>query len=92
LVRKTKLIIMETTDNRASLFELEEIYKYTGLIDALDRDVIKKVIENQHEEANKFHKEFLRLVAQEVDHKLNKAEFTVLKNKLIKEIDAFLAN
>ncbi len=81
---------METIDNRASIFELEEIFKYKDLIEASDRDTIKQIIFNTKDESSVLHKEFLRLVAQEVDHKLNKAEFQVLKNKLISEMKQFL--
>ncbi len=83
---------METIDNRESLFELDEIYKYKDLIDSSDKDVIKKIIFDKDEEANRLHLEFIRLVTQEVDHKLNKAEFKVLKDKLIRDMTTYLGN
>ena len=83
---------METVDNKGHLFELDEIYKYKDLIESSDRDVIKKIIFSNSEEATAFHSEFLRLVTQEVDHKLNKEEFNVLKRQLIRQMEAYLEN
>ncbi|MDG1477288.1 MAG: hypothetical protein P8Q14_09085, partial [Vicingaceae bacterium] len=76
---------MRTVDNRSALFELNEIYKYKDLIELEDKEVIKKIICDVSESSNDLHNEFLRLVKQEVDHKLNKSEFKVLKDKLIRE-------
>jgi hypothetical protein len=81
---------METVDNRGSIFELNEIYKYKDLIELEDKATIKAIICDVSNESNALHKEFLRLVAQEVDHKLNKAEFKVLKDKLIKDMNTHL--
>ena len=83
---------MEAIDNRASLFELKEIYKYKDLIDADDMTVIKEVICKTDEQSDRLHQQFLKLVADEVDHQLNKTEFTVLKDKLIVEMKNYLAN
>ena len=82
---------MEAIDNRSSIFELEEIYKYKDLVELEDKVVIKAIICDVNESSNNLHKEFLRLVAQEVDHKLNKDEFKVLKDKLIREMKAHLS-
>lgn len=81
---------MDTIDNRSSIFELEEIYKYKDLIELEDKEIIKRIICDINEGSNDLHKEFLRLVAQEVDHKLNKSEFKVLKDKLIRDMKAYL--
>jgi len=83
---------METIDNRGAIIELDEIYKYKDLIEASDRDVIKKIIFDSNEASEKFHQEFLRLVTQEVNHQLNKEEFKVLKNQLIRQMEAHLGN
>jgi len=40
---------METIDNRGAIIELDEIYKYKDLIEASDRDVIKKIIFDSNE-------------------------------------------
>lgn len=82
---------METIDNRASLFELKEIFKYKDLIDANDMAVIKEVICKAEDQSDALHHEFLKLVADEVDHQLNKAEFTIKKDELITEMKAYLA-
>ncbi|MFB0923987.1 MAG: hypothetical protein QMB65_01685 [Vicingaceae bacterium] len=81
---------METVDNRDAIFKLEEIYKYKDLIESSDRDLIKSIIFDNTEGATKLHQEFLRLVGQELDHKLNKEEFKVLKDQLMREIKKFL--
>jgi hypothetical protein len=83
---------METIDNRAILFELEEIFKYKDLIDVTDRDVIRAIIFDKGEQSTVIYNNFLKLVADEVDHRLNKAEFIVLKDKLILEMKAYLEN
>tara|TARA_B100000809_G_scaffold242472_1_gene266584 strand:+ start:2049 stop:2300 length:252 start_codon:yes stop_codon:yes gene_type:complete len=83
---------METVDNRDAIFKLEEIYKYKDLIESSDRDLIKSIIFKNGEESTKLHQEFLRLVGQEVDHKLNKEEFKVLKDQLMREMKKFLEN
>jgi hypothetical protein len=82
---------MEAIDNRASLFELKEIYKYKDLIDINDMAVIKEVVCKTDEQSVDLHQEFLKLVADEVDHSINKAEFTVLKNELITKMEKYLA-
>ena len=74
---------MEKIDKRSSIFELEEIYKYKSLIERSDRDVIKEVIYDNDEESEALYDEFLKLVAMEVDHELNKTEFYDLKDELI---------
>jgi len=81
---------METIDNRESIFELEEIYKYKDLIEQEDKNIIKAIICNSSKESNALHKEFLRIVYQEVDHKLTKVEFKVLKTKLMKDMKAHI--
>ena len=81
---------METIDNRESIFELEEIYKYKNLIELEDKEIIKTIICNTSEESNTLHKEFLRLVNQELDHKLTKDEFRVLKTKLMRDMKAYI--
>lgn len=82
---------METIDNRAKLFELEEIFKYKDLIEVEDRDLLKKVIFDTKEESDSLYSEFLSLVADEIDHKLNKVEFTDRKNELMAKMKAYLA-
>ena len=69
---------METVDKRGVLFELDEIFKYKDLISKSDRDVIKAIIYDDSEQANKFHEDFMNLVASEIDHSLNKTSFTEL--------------
>ncbi len=81
---------METINNKEAIFKLDEIYKYKDLIDSLDRDVIKQIIFDRDEKSEELHQEFLRLVTQEVDHKLNKEEFKVLKNQLIRQMKSYL--
>ena len=83
---------MEAIDNRASIFELNEIYKYKDLIDANDKLVIKEIICSIDEQSKSLHTEFLNLVAMEVDHELNKAQFTELKDKLIVKMKQHLEN
>ncbi len=75
---KIKIRNMEAVDNRASLFELDEIYKYKDLIEATDKAIIKEVICKTDDQSVALHQEFLKLVADEVDHQLNKAEFTII--------------
>ena len=81
---------MEIIDNRSSLFELDEIYKYKDLIELEDKETIKAIICDAKESSIALHGEFLSLVAQEVDHRLNKSEFKELKDKLIKDMKAHL--
>ena len=81
---------METIDNRASLFELKEIYKYKDLIDANDMVVIKEVICKTDEQSTNLHQAFLKLVADEVDHQINKTEFVALKDELIVKMKTYL--
>jgi len=85
-----KRVIMETVDNRASLFELKEIYKYKDLIEASDMNVIKEVICKTDDQSESLHQEFMKLVADEVDHQINKEEFAILKDKLILKMKAYL--
>lgn len=87
-----KIKCMETIDNRSSIFELDEIYKYKDLIELDDKETIKAVICDVKDASVALHKEFLRLVAQEVDHKLTKDEFRVLKDKLMRDMKAHLSN
>jgi hypothetical protein len=81
---------METIDNRASLTELDEIYKYKNLIELSDKDVIRKIIFKGDLRAKSLYDDFLKLVADEVDHLLNKAEFAEEKKKLIGKMKAYL--
>ena len=81
---------METIDNRDRLFELDEIYKYKDLIDADDKLVIKEVICDLRPEAQDLHQNFLKLVADEVDHQLNKDGFNAKKEVLMNEMKSFL--
>ncbi|PCJ27004.1 MAG: hypothetical protein COA97_04745 [Flavobacteriales bacterium] len=81
---------MEAVDNRSSIYELEEIFKYKNLIELTDRDVIKRIIFDKETESTVLYDEFIKLVANEVDHKLNKVEFTTLKDKLIVKMRNFL--
>tara|TARA_B100000809_G_C15130796_1_gene528331 strand:- start:1931 stop:2230 length:300 start_codon:yes stop_codon:yes gene_type:complete len=89
-IYRTKNKTMETVDNRESIFELEEIYKYKDLIELEDKELIKTIICKTNSESNTLHKEFLRLVSQELDHKLTKDEFRVLKTKLMRDMKAHI--
>jgi hypothetical protein len=81
---------METIDNRASLTELDEIYKYKNLIELSDKDVIRKIIFKGDLRAKSLYDDFLKLVADEVDHQLNKTEFSEEKKMLIGKMKAYL--
>ena len=81
---------METIDNRASLTELDEIYKYKNLIELSDKDVIRKIIFKGDEKSKLLHADFMKLVADEIDHQLNKAEFSEEKKMLIGKMKAYL--
>ncbi len=81
---------MIKVDKRSSIYELEEIYKYKSLIERADRDVIKQIIYNDDDRSTILYDRFLFLVAEEVDHKLNKPEFYELKNKLVVEMKQYL--
>jgi hypothetical protein len=81
---------METIDNRASLTELDEIYKYKNLIELSDKDVIRKIIFKGDVRSKSLYADFIKLVADEVDHLLNKAEFAEEKKKLIGKMKAYL--
>ena len=81
---------METIDNRASLIELDEIYKYKNLIELSDKDVIKKIIFKGDARSKDLYSDFIKLVAEEVDHQLNKAEFAEEKKRLIGRMKAYL--
>jgi hypothetical protein len=81
---------METIDNRASLTELDEIYKYKNLIELSDKDVIRKIIFKGDVRSKSLYADFIKLVTDEVDHLLNKAEFAEEKKKLIGKMKAYL--
>lgn len=81
---------MEALDKRGVLFELEEIYKYKDLIEKSDKSVIQEIIYNGDKEAMALYNEFIILVGKEVDHQLNKAEFTVLKDELVGAMKEYL--
>lgn len=81
---------METIDNRSKISELEEIYKYKDLIEIADRDVIKEIIFDMGEQSTIFYNEFVKLVTMEVDHQLNKTQFSELKDQLILDMKQYL--
>ncbi len=81
---------MEVVNKKGSIFELEEIYKYKSLIDVKDKAVIKRVIIEDDETCIAFYQDFIELVAKEVDHTLNKAQFKTAKDKLVAEMKAYL--
>ena len=81
---------MEIIDNRASLAELDEIYKYKNLIELSDKDVIRKIIFKGDVRSKSLYADFIKLVTDEVDHLLNKAEFAEEKKKLIGKMKAYL--
>ena len=81
---------IETVDNRASLIELDEIYKYKNLIELSDKDIIKKIIFKGDAKSKNLYSDFIKLVADEVDHQLNKAEFAEEKKRLIGKMKAYL--
>jgi len=81
---------METIDNRARVAELDEIYKYKDLIEMSDKDTIKQIIFKGDEKSDKLYNEFMKLVADEIDHQLNKNEFSVMKDQLIGRMKAYL--
>ncbi|OFY98921.1 MAG: hypothetical protein A3K10_05720 [Bacteroidetes bacterium RIFCSPLOWO2_12_FULL_31_6] len=82
---------METVvDKSAYLFELGEIYKFKDLIEIMDKAIIKEIIVDGDEQSMAYYKEFIRLVAMEVAHELNKTEFSKLKNKLIADMKKHL--
>lgn len=81
---------MEVVNKKGSIFELEEIYKYKSLIDVKDKAVIKRVIIDGDEMCIAFYQDFMELVAKEVDHTLNKAQFKVAKDKLVAEMKVYL--
>ncbi len=82
---------METVvDKTAYLFELGEIYKFKDLIEITDKAVIKEIIIDGDKQSMSFYHEFIKLVAMEVDHTLNKNQFRDLKNKLIAEMKKHL--
>ncbi len=83
---------MEVIDKRSNLFELDEIYKYKNLIDSSDRATIKEIIYADDEQSSLLYNDFIKLVADEVDHQLNKAEFSELKDKLIIKMKEHLQN
>jgi len=81
---------MIAVDKRNSLFELDEIFKYKSLINRDDKEVIKAIIYNDNEQAMAFYHEFMKLVAMEVNHELNKTEFAELKDQLIVKMEQLL--
>jgi len=81
---------MEAIDKRDRFYELEEIYKYKDLISLSDKNVLKLAIYDGDDKCTSFYNEFLKLVAKEYDHQLNKAEFAPLKEKLIQEIQEYI--
>ena len=82
---------METVDKRDPIFQLNEIYKYKNLITSTDKEIIKQIIFKDDTQSVEYHNTFMELVIKEMDHVLNKAEFTELKDKLIKEMETHLA-
>ena len=82
---------METVDNRAILFELDEIYKYKDLINALDKDVLRNIVFKGDDDSKTLYNEFLSIVAKEVNHDLNKVEFNKLKDSLILKMKDYLS-
>jgi hypothetical protein len=83
---------MTTVDNRGSLYELDEIFKYKNLIDSSDNQIIKEIICCSDEQSKALHTQFTKLVAQEVDHILNKTQFTENKDTLVVEMRQHLDN
>jgi hypothetical protein len=81
---------MKTIDNRASLHELDEIFKYKDLIGNSDKGIIKQIILDVNDQSTEMYSQFLKLVADEVDHSINKREFNTLKDNLIVEMKAYL--
>ena len=82
---------MEAIDKQGALFEVDEIFKYKNLIDRSDRDVIKEIINKDDDKTSAFYGEFKELVVQEVDHKLNKAQFAELRDQLIANMKSHLS-
>ena len=82
--------MIETVDNRAQLAELDEIYKYKDLIVIADKDTIRKIIFKGDKKSNQLYNEFMKLVADEIDHLLNKNEFSEMKNQLMSKMKAYL--
>ena len=82
---------METIDKRDPIFQLNEIYKYKDLISSSDKETIKQIIYNDDEKSTELHNTFMELVIKEMDHVLNKTEFTDVKNQLIADMQAHLA-
>ncbi len=84
---------METTvDKRAYLFELGEIYKFKDLIEISDKAIIKQIIIDGDNQSMAYYQEFIKLVAMEVAHELNKTEFNGLKDKLVANMKQYLEN
>ncbi len=81
---------MDTIDHRARIFELDEIYKYKDLINTLDKSVIKQIILKNDKQSEILYEKFMQLVADEVDHQINKAEFQDLKDALIVKMSNYL--
>lgn len=81
---------METLDNRDSIYEIDEIYKYKDLITIIDKNVLKQIVFDGDEKSTAFYNDFMKLVADEIDHSLNKKEFSDLKDNLIEEMKQYL--
>lgn len=82
---------METVvDKSGYLFELGEIYKFKDLIEITDKAIIKEIIVDGGKQSMDYYNEFIRLVAMEVDHTLNKKQFYELKDKLIADMKKHL--
>ena len=83
---------MDTIDNRGKLYELEEIFKYKNLINISDNQIIKEIIFDEGDKANTLYNDFIKLVAQEVDHILNKTQFAEKKDELITNMQQHLSS
>ena len=82
---------METVvDKSAYFFELGEIYKFKDLIEITDKAIIKEIIVDGDKQSMTYYHEFIKLVAMEVDHTLNKKQFKDLKDKLIADMKKYL--
>ena len=81
---------MEIVDKRDPIFQLNEIYKYKDLITSSDKETVKQIILKEDEQSKTYHNTFMELVIKEMDHLLNKAEFTELKDKLIDKMQSHL--
>ena len=82
---------MKAVDKRDPIFQLNEIYKYKNLISSSDKEVIKQIIFKDDTQSVEYHNSFMELVIKEMDHVINKSEFTELKDKLIADMQTHLA-